>query len=161
MPAGGWLAPEETAALLACYGITAPAAAGQGQDQETAARPPAAGVCARVTSDPLFGQLIEVGLSGAAGDAARLVPLTTTDADALVSSSASVRRLLGSGRTDAALDALRALLLRLSRLADDLPEIDDLVVDPLAACPGGVLTGTARARVLPRVWRDPFLRRLG
>jgi acyl-CoA synthetase (NDP forming) len=54
--------------------------------------------------------------------AARLAPLTDADADKLIGSIRSAPLLLGHrGSQPADLGALRDLLLRVSRLADDLP----------------------------------------
>jgi hypothetical protein len=46
--------------------------------------------------------------------------------------------------------ARREVLLRVSRLADDLPEVSELELTPAGA----------RIRVAPYVAQDPFLRRL-
>jgi hypothetical protein len=51
------------------------------------------------------------------------------------------------------------LLLRVSRLADDLPEVAELEL-AVAARPGGAQAGNARIRVSPAQPRDPFLRQL-
>jgi len=80
-----------------------------------------------VTDDRVFGPLVEFGLGGAATEvladqAARLTPLTDTDADALIRSVRAAPLLLGHrGAPAIDLEALRELLLRVSRLADDLP----------------------------------------
>jgi hypothetical protein len=55
--------------------------------------------------------------------------------------------------------ALADLLLRVSRLADDLPEVAELKL-AVAATPGGAEAGDARIRVSPARPRDPFLRQL-
>ena len=56
--------------------------------------------------------------------------------------------------------ALTGLLLRISRLADDLPEVAELDLNPVIAAPGGVHAVDARIRVSPVRPSDPFLRRL-
>ena len=56
--------------------------------------------------------------------------------------------------------ALRDLLLRVSRLADDLPEVTDLDLNPVIARPDGVLALDARIKVAPFKPHDPFLRKL-
>src|SRR4026207_1441202 len=51
---------------------------------------------------------------------------------------AALRRPAGSGRHPAAdVDALRDLLLRVSRLADEIPEIIELDLNPVIALPDG------------------------
>ena len=56
--------------------------------------------------------------------------------------------------------ALRDLLLRVSRLAEDLPEVTDLDLDPVVAGPDGAVVVNARVKVTPYEPRDPFLRKL-
>jgi len=55
---------------------------------------------------------------------------------------------------------LRDLLLRVSRLADDLPEVTGLDLSPVIACPDGAIVMAARITVAPYEPRDPFLRKL-
>ena len=93
--------------------------------------------------------------------AARLTPLTDTDADALIRSIHAAPRLLGQRGVPATdLDTLRELLLRVSRLADDLPEVTELDLSPVIARPHGVFAMDARIKVAPCLPQDPFLRRL-
>jgi acyl-CoA synthetase (NDP forming)/RimJ/RimL family protein N-acetyltransferase len=133
--AAGWLPPEQAAELLRCYGIP------------LADLPPAGTeVKVMVTGDHMFGPLVTFGLGGAARS--RLTPLTDVDADKLIRPSAS---LLNSQD----LGALRDLLLRVSRLADDLPEVTDLDLDL-----DGVAVVSARVKVTPYQSLDPFLRKL-
>ena len=111
-----------------------------------------------VTDDRVFGPLVVFG----PGDhAARLTPLTDTDADALIHSAQAAPQLLGQGAARAAdLDTLRELLLRVSRLADDLPEVTELDLSPVIARPHGVLAMDARIKVTPCPPQDPYLRKL-
>jgi acyl-CoA synthetase (NDP forming) len=111
-----------------------------------------------VTDDQVFGPLVVLG----PGDhAARLTPLTDTDADALIRSVRAAPLLPGQ-RGDPAtdLDTLRELLLRVSRLADDLPEVAELDLSPVIARPHGVFAMDARIKVAPCPPQDPFLRKL-
>jgi len=55
---------------------------------------------------------------------------------------------------------LRELLLRVSRLADDLPTVIELDLHPVIVQPHGVLAVDARIKVAPCSPQDPFLRRL-
>jgi acyl-CoA synthetase (NDP forming)/GNAT superfamily N-acetyltransferase len=111
-----------------------------------------------VTDDRVFGPLVVFG----PGDhAARLTPLTDTDADALIRSVDVAPRLLGQRGVPATdLKTLRELLLRVSRLADDLPEVTELELNPVIAKPHGVFAIDARIKVTPCPPRDPFLRKL-
>jgi len=164
-PDGGWLPPEQVADLLRCYGIPL---AGDERDPTgmPSARPDGIPVIVRVTADYTFGPLVVFGLGGVASDvfadrSARLTPLTDTDADNLIRSVRSAPLLLGgAGRPAADLGALRDLLLRVSRLADDLPEVTDLDLDPVIARPGGAAVADAQIKVAPYEGQDPFLRRL-
>ena len=111
-----------------------------------------------VTDDRVFGPLVTFGPSE---HAARLTPLTDTDADALIRSVRAAPRLLGQrGAPATDLGTLRELLLRVSRLADDLPEVTELDLSPVIARPHGVFAMEARIKVAPCLPQDPFLRRL-
>jgi acyl-CoA synthetase (NDP forming)/GNAT superfamily N-acetyltransferase len=182
-PGGGWLPPDKTADLLHCYGIWLVDAEPAGSEDE-AVRPAAAvsgpvvlkaempglvpGTEMRigVTDDRVFGPLVVFGLGGAAtdvlaGQAARLTPVTDTDADALIRSIDASPRLLGQRGVPAThLDTLRELLLRVSRLADDLPEVTELDLSPVIARPHRVFAMNARIKLAPCLPQDPFLRRL-
>jgi acyl-CoA synthetase (NDP forming)/GNAT superfamily N-acetyltransferase len=122
-----------------------------------------------VADDHMFGPLVVFGLGGVdskttevLGDhAARLTPLTDADADKLIHSIRSAPLLLGHrGSQPADLGALRDLLLRVSRLADDLPEVTELALNPVIARPDGATVVDARIRVMPYQPQDPFLRKL-
>jgi acyl-CoA synthetase (NDP forming) len=111
-----------------------------------------------VTDDRVFGPLVTFGPSD---HAARLTPLTDTDADALIRSVRAAPRLLGQrGAPATDLETLRKLLLRVSRLADDLPEVTELDLSPVIARPYAVFAMDARIKVTPCPPQDPFLRRL-
>ena len=111
-----------------------------------------------VTDDRVFGPLVVFGPSD---QAARLTPLTDTDADSLIRSIRSAPSPLGHRGTLATdLDTLRELLLRVSRLTDDLPEITELDLSPVIAKPHGVFAVDARIKVAPCLPQDPFLRKL-
>jgi acyl-CoA synthetase (NDP forming) len=159
-PAGGWLVPGQAAELLSCYGIPVAAA------DDGAAAWPGTEVIVTVAADQMFGPLVVFGLGGVATEvfadhAARLTPLTDVDAAKLIRSPRSAPLLLGGdGRPAADLAALRDLLLRVSRLADDLAEVTELDLRPVIAGPAGVLARHARVRLAPYEPQDPFLRRL-
>ena len=119
-----------------------------------------------VVQEPVFGPLVVFGLGGVAtevlGDhAARLTPLTDTDADELIHAVHAASLLLGRrGAPPADVGALADTLLRVSRLADDLPEVAELDLNPVIARPDGVFAVDTRIRISPAEPRDPFLREL-
>ncbi len=119
-----------------------------------------------VVQEPVFGPLVVFGLGGITTDifgdhAARLTPLTDTDARELIHGVHAARLLDGyRGRPAADTDALADVLLRVSRLAEDLPEVAGLDLNPVIAMPHGCLAADARVQVIPAQPRDPFLRQL-
>ncbi|HZC40730.1 MAG TPA: GNAT family N-acetyltransferase [Streptosporangiaceae bacterium] len=119
-----------------------------------------------VVQDPVFGPLVVFGPGGVAievlgGHSARLAPLTGADADDLIRSVPAAPLLLGHrGAAAADLAALRDALLRVSALADDLPQVAELDLNPVIARPDGVSAVDARIRVTNRESADPFLRQL-
>ena len=102
-----------------------------------------------VTDDPLFGPLVGFGLGGIhvemLGDVRfRIAPLTDRDADELLHEIRGLPLLPGyRGHPPADLDALRDVLLRVSRLADDVPEIAELDLNPVMALPPGTAAGSS------------------
>ena len=119
-----------------------------------------------VSDDHMFGPLVVFGRGGVttevlAEHTARLTPLTDTDAYQLIGSVRSAPLLRGyRGQPAADLGALRDLLLRVSRLADELPEVTELDLNPVIARPDGVFVVDARIKVTPYRAQDPFLRKL-
>ncbi len=119
-----------------------------------------------LVQEPVFGPLVVFGLGGVAtevlGDrSARLTPLTDTDAAALVRSIRAAPLLLGHRGTPAAdLAALQDILMRVSRLAEDLPQVAELDLNPVIARPDGAYVVDVRVRVEPAEPTDPYLRRL-
>jgi hypothetical protein len=111
----------------------------------------------------LSGPLVVFGLGGVAMEvladhAAQLTPLTDVGADTLIRSIRSAPLLLGHRGSPAAdLRAPRDLLLRVSRLADDLPEVTDLDLNPVIARPDGAFVVDARVKAAPYAPQDPFL----
>jgi acyl-CoA synthetase (NDP forming)/GNAT superfamily N-acetyltransferase len=119
-----------------------------------------------VVQEPVFGPLVVFGLGGVATDvlgdrSARLTPLTDTDATALIRSIRAAPLLLGHrGAPAADLAALQDTLLRVSRLADDLPQVAELDLNPVIARPDGAHVVDARIHLLPAEPSHPYLRRL-
>jgi acyl-CoA synthetase (NDP forming) len=159
-PAGGWLPSGEAAELLRGHGIAVAA-----DTDPPVPLGPAAGavkVSVGVTADDIFGPLVALGSPGAtageyAGQAARLTPLTDTEAVSLIRSARPAALACGQEATAA---AVRDLVLRVSRLADDLPEVNELRLDPVIAGPDGARVAGARIKITPTVRPDLFLRRL-
>jgi acyl-CoA synthetase (NDP forming)/RimJ/RimL family protein N-acetyltransferase len=119
-----------------------------------------------VVQEPVFGPLVVFGLGGVATDvlddrAARLAPLTDCDAEQMISAVRAAPLLFGH-RGSPAVDtaALAGVLLRVSRLADDLPEVAELDLNPVIARPDGAHVVDVRIRIAPTAPRDPFLRQL-
>ncbi len=118
-----------------------------------------------VVQEQVVGPLVLFGLSGAAGQgladrAARLAPLTDADADQLIRSLPAARLVGRRGARIADLAALRDLLLRVSQMADNLPQIAELELSPVVARPDGVHAVDARIRLRPAAPEDTDLRRL-
>jgi acyl-CoA synthetase (NDP forming)/RimJ/RimL family protein N-acetyltransferase len=160
-PAGGWLSPAQVGDLLTCYQIAPPRPRAAGQ-----ARADGVEVFAGVRQEAVFGPVVVFGLSGIAGEAvgdctARLTPLTDTDAAGMIHDGPAAPVLAGPpGRPAADAGALAGILLRVSRLADDLPEVAELDLNPVIAGPDGARAIAARIRLSPGQPQDPFLRRL-
>ena len=157
-PGGGWLPLERTVELLGCYGM--PLADG------TAATAGGVRVKISVLEEPVFGPLVLFGLAGAAvgvlaDRAARLTPLTEADADDLIRAVRAAPLLLGrSGGPAADHASLRSMLLRVSQLADDVPQVAELELSPVIARPDGVLAVDARIRIQAAEPADAYLRQL-
>ncbi|MGO9778947.1 MAG: GNAT family N-acetyltransferase [Streptosporangiaceae bacterium] len=118
-----------------------------------------------VLQEQMFGPLVLFGFGGAAAyvladRAARLAPLTDSDADELIRSIRAAPLLLGRPGTPAAdLAALRDMLLRISQLADDLPHIAELDL-PVIARPDGARAIDGQIRIQAAEPADAYLRRL-
>ena len=117
--------------------------------------------------DPSFGTLVSFGLSGVVSDllgdrAYRAVPLTDTDAAALVRAPKAAPLLSGyRGSEPADLDALADLVLRVAALAEDVPQVRWLALEPILAGPAGAQAVGARVKVgSPPSQQDSGPRRL-
>ena len=106
------------------------------------------------------------GLGGVSTDvlgdrSGRLAPLTRADADDMIRDLRAAPLLLGHRCAQPAdTGALAGILLRVSRLADDLPEVAELDLNPVIARPDGACAVDARVRLSVVEHRDPFLCRL-
>jgi len=119
-----------------------------------------------VVHEPVFGPLVVFGLGGVATDvlgdhAAKLTPLTDVDARELIGGIKAAPLLYGHrGSAAVDLDSLADLLLRVSRLADEIPEVAELDLNPVIARADAAWPVDVRIRVVPAEPQDPFLRRL-
>jgi acetyl coenzyme A synthetase (ADP forming)-like protein len=109
-----------------------------------------------VTHDPLFGPLIAFGLGGIhveiLGDVRfRITPLTDRDAAQMVREIRGYRLLQGyRGHPAADVEAIEEMLLRLSRLVEEIPEISELDLNPIFALPPGQGCKIVDARIWVR-----------
>ncbi|MFC9931938.1 GNAT family N-acetyltransferase [Streptomyces sp. NPDC127190] len=121
---------------------------------------------AGVVQDEVFGPLVLFGLGGTAtevlGDhAARLAPLTDHDVHDLITAPRCAPLLFGArGSGPADLEGLEQLLLRLSRMAADRPQLAEVDFNPVLATTADISVLDARVRLVPRGPQDPYLRRL-
>jgi len=105
--------------------------------------------------NPEFGPQVVFGLGGTAvellGDAVtRLAPLTDLDARDMVLGLRAAPLLLGyRGSQPVDIEALVDVVLRLGRLAEDLPEIAEADCNPVIATSAGAYVVDARMRVSP------------
>jgi acyl-CoA synthetase (NDP forming) len=106
-----------------------------------------------VTQDPLFGPLIAVGLGGihveVLGDVCfRVTPLTDRDAVEMVGSIRGYRLFQGyRGHPPADVAAIEDVLLRVSLLVEEVPEVRELDLNPVFALPPGEGCRIVDARV--------------
>jgi len=96
-----------------------------------------------VTEDSSFGPLIAFGLGGIhvevlADVCFRVTPLTDQDAEEMIRQIRGYRLLEGyRGHPPADIDAIKSVLLRVSRMVEDIPEIRELDLNPIFALPPG------------------------
>ncbi|WP_377269020.1 GNAT family N-acetyltransferase [Peterkaempfera sp. SMS 1(5)a] len=110
--------------------------------------------------DPAVGAILSFGISGAPaellGDVAhRLLPATDREAAELVREVRAAPLLFGwRGADPVDTAALEELLLRVSRLVDDLPEVSSVELEPVVVAPRGLTVLAARVRVAPQPARS-------
>ena len=108
-----------------------------------------------VTQDPSFGPLVLFGLGGVAAElladrALRIVPMTDEDARELVRSLRGSPLLFGyRGQRPVDVRALEELLLRVSVLADELPEITEMDLNPVIVSESGAIAVDLKVRCAP------------
>jgi acyl-CoA synthetase (NDP forming) len=144
---------------------------------EIAAKTPGAGVLVQemvhggvetmmgIVQDRLFGPLVAFGLGGIHVEIlkdvrVRLAPLTDRDVDDLLHGIKGFPLLQGyRGHAPADVGALRDMLLRLSRMADEVPEIAELDLNPVIALAPGQGCRVVDARIRVEAAARPFERR--
>jgi acyl-CoA synthetase (NDP forming)/RimJ/RimL family protein N-acetyltransferase len=150
----GQLTTAETAALLTAYGI------GPIEDD-----PRPLDVIVSVSEDPLFGPLVRLSVPGHSArgggqHAGRVLPVTDLDAVDLRTEVLGPDHPAGRPLADTEAAGIDEVVLRVGRLAEDLPQIMELEVD-LRAAAGSVTVAGARAQL--GAWQprpDLALRRL-
>ncbi len=110
-------------------------------------------VVARFTQDPQFGPLISFCLAGPSAEelkdiSYRLAPLTLQDAQDIVREIKSFPLLRGARGAEAVnLAALEDILLSLSQMATDFPEIQEAELNPVLVDPDGALVADLRLTI--------------
>ena len=111
-----------------------------------------------MTQDPLFGPLIAFGLGGIyveiLGDVRfRITPLTDRDAAEMIREIKGYRLLEGyRGHPAADIKAIEEVLLRVSRLVEEVDEITEIDLNPIFAMPPGQGCRIVDARI----WVGPI-----
>lgn len=109
-----------------------------------------------MTRDPLFGPLLAFGLGGIHVEILddvqfRIAPLTDHDATTMVHEIKGHRLLTGyRGQPAVDVKAIEEVLLRISRLVEEIPEISELDLNPIFALPDaqGCKIVDARIRIV-------------
>ena len=107
-----------------------------------------------VTQDPSFGPLIMFGIGGIYAELikdidVRLHPLTDLDAEELITSVKMARLFQGfRGSPVSDVEALKDLLLRLSAMIEDIPQIAELDFNPVKVMPSGQGYHVVDARIM-------------
>jgi acetyl coenzyme A synthetase (ADP forming)-like protein len=148
---GIWMDAVSASALLSSYGIAHLGA----QRSVNAEDDVGVETIVGAIQDPAFGPLV---LFGAGGTLAELIadhhlasaPLTDVDAAELIAGSRVARMLSGwRGAPRADLDALVEVLLRVSQMVVELPEVAELDLNPVLASATGAVALDFKVRVAP------------
>lgn len=117
--------------------------------------PPGAAVVIETVEDELFGPVLSFGLSGVAYDVLRdrsygIPPLSDVDVERVVTKP-KASALLQEDETGAPLDltALRDIVARIGRLADDIPEMSRLTLRPIVVSAGETAVLGGHCRIEP------------
>ncbi|HYN75001.1 MAG TPA: GNAT family N-acetyltransferase, partial [Candidatus Limnocylindria bacterium] len=119
------------------------------------------------TEDALFGPVVFFGVGGVVTELVedrgyRIPPVSDLDAHELVRAPRAAPLLLGyRGAPAVDTDELEDLIVRVSRLSDDLPELVELELNPVVVAAEGAAVLSASARIAPVLIRaDTTERRL-
>ncbi|MEW6129147.1 MAG: GNAT family N-acetyltransferase [Acidobacteriota bacterium] len=110
-------------------------------------------VIAGVTQDPTFGPLVAFGSGGVLVELVkdivfRVLPLTDKDAEAMIDSSRAAKLLKGfRGAPPADIEAVKQLLLSLGALAEAVPRIAEIDLNPVLVHPEGEGISLIDARI--------------
>jgi acyl-CoA synthetase (NDP forming) len=119
----------------------------------------------RSVEDPLFGPVVSFGLGGDASDLLgdvghRIAPLTDVDVSDLIRSVRASPKLFGHrGARPVDTDALEDVVARVSCMADELPEIASLELNPVVVADRGASVLGAIVTLAPLPNRVGALRR--
>jgi len=117
--------------------------------------PPGVEMIVGVVHDPTFGPVVACGAGGVLTEllrdvAVRLVPITEQDAQEMLSQLRMAPLLHGyRGMPPRDTQALVDILIRVGALADDLPEVAELDLNPVLVHESGATIVDARLRVAP------------
>lgn len=136
-PADATAGYKQLAEQLAAHNITLEAASLMPMAK------PGVEVLAGITHDPLFGPLVAFGSGGFLVELLddvvfRVLPLTDRDASEMIRSTRAHKMLQGyRGSAEADIPALEDLLLRLGALAEAVPQIAEIDLNPVIVHPRG------------------------
>jgi acyl-CoA synthetase (NDP forming) len=128
--------------------------------------PPGTEMLVGCLQDATFGPLVQVGAGGVTTDvvndgSARLLPLTDRDARDMIGSLRMAPLLTGfRGSPPLDVAALAETLHRIARLADDLPSVVELDINPLILHSSGCTAVDVKIHVAKATATDPYLRQL-
>jgi acyl-CoA synthetase (NDP forming) len=124
-------------------------------------------LAAGIVHDPLFGSVVSLRAGGTTTDLApapmlRLVPITDLDAARMWRGLALAPLLRGyRGRPPADTGALEGLMQRLGQLAENVPEVAELDLNPVVVTADGLALVDVKLRLAPiAIETDPFVRAL-
>jgi acetyl coenzyme A synthetase (ADP forming)-like protein len=138
---------QRLAAQLAAHGITLQAAHLMPMAE------PGVEVLAGITTDPVFGPLVAFGSGGVLVELLddvvfRVLPLTDRDVKTMIQETRAARLLKGyRGTPPADVAALEQLLLKLGALAEAVPRIAEIDLNPVLVHPAGDGVSLIDARV--------------
>ena len=128
--------------------------------------PPGADVLVAAHQHPSFGGVVSIGVGGVMASTnrelpTRILPLTDTDARRLVELSPVAPLLAAEQPGGAVTEACCTFLARLSSVLDQVPEIADVLLNPLIIGAQGACIVDAWVRIAPYAWdAGPPVRRL-